>query len=140
MEKVKNILHTQNPKSLNPTASVLEAVNMMSLNRVSCIVVQEDESLVGIFTERDLKHRVAAQGIDYSSTSLSSIMTRCVETVGINDDILDCLSSMERNNCQHIPVMHNEKIVAVLSMKSVLKRVIDNIESERDQLRDYITS
>lgn len=140
MEKVKYLLNSKrNIKSVKSDSPIIDAVYMMTSQRLSCLIVLDDGSLSGILTEKDLKDRVIARGIDTESAPVSAVMTRNVETVDVNDDIMSCITSMRNNKCHHLPVVNKDKVVAVLSMKTVMDRIMKNIECERDMLRQYIT-
>jgi signal-transduction protein with cAMP-binding, CBS, and nucleotidyltransferase domain len=138
MSKVRNLIKDKSVKCLNQNASVYEAANIMSANKISCVVVKDKDKLVGIFTDRDLKNRVIVQELDYKDTKLSKVMTKSVETIGMEDDVEDCLISMSNQSCHHLPVVHENKVVAVLSKQLVMKWVLKNITSERNALMQYI--
>ncbi len=138
MIKVRNLIKDKSVKFLSPNASVYDAANIMSENKISCIVVEDKDQLVGIFTDRDLKNRVIVKQLDYKDTKLSKVMTKNVETIDMEDDVGDCLISMSNQACHHLPVVQGSKVVAVLSKHRVLNWVLKNITSERDALMQYI--
>lgn len=138
MSKVRNLIKDKSVKYLSPNASVYDAANIMSENKISCIIVEDKDQLVGIFTDRDLKNRVIVKQLDYKDTKLSKVMTKSVETIDMEDDVEDCLISMSNQSCHHLPVVQGNKVVAVLSKHRVMKWVLKNITSERNALMQYI--
>lgn len=138
MNKVRNLIKDKSVKFLGPNASVYDAANIMSKNKISCIIVEDKERLVGIFTDRDLKNRVIVKQLDYKDTKLSEVMTKSIETIGMEDDIEDCLLSMSNQSCHHLPVVYKNKVVAVLSEHQLMKWALKNITSERNALMEYI--
>jgi CBS domain-containing protein len=139
MNKVKNLVKKAVVISLPPKATVYEAANIMSSNKVSYLVIKDSDRLVGIFTDRDLKNRVIAKNLDYKETNLSAVMTKAVETIGMEDDLEDCLISMKLKSCHHLPVLHKDKVVAVLTKGYVVNQMLGEIKSERDALTQYVT-
>jgi len=138
MIKVRNLIKDKSVKFLSPNASVYDAANIMSENKISCIIVEENDQLVGIFTDRDLKNRVIVKQLDYKNTKLSKVMTKSVETIGMEDDVEDCLISMSNQSCHHLPVVQENKVVAVLSKHRVMNWILNNITFERNALMQYI--
>ena len=67
--------------SVLPTATVEEAVRLMSGQRTGSVVVLEGGRLTGIFTERDVLVRVVAQGLPPTTTTIEQVMTRDPKTV-----------------------------------------------------------
>lgn len=132
------LIEDESVKFLSPNASVYDAANIMSKNKISCIIVQDKDRLVGIFTDRDLKNRVIVKQLDYKDTKLSKVMTKNVETISMEDDVEDCLISMSNQACHHLPVVHKNKVVAVISQHRAMKWVLKNITFERNALMQYI--
>ena len=65
--------------TVSPTATVVDAVNLMNDHRVGAVAVTNDNTLVGIFTERDLMIRVVLEGKDPKTTQAGDVMTpNCV--------------------------------------------------------------
>src|SRR5215472_12058466 len=65
-----------------PEATVIEAVDMMCQARVGALLVMQSDTLVGIFSERDVMSRVVLVGLDPKRTCVGDVMTRevvCVE-------------------------------------------------------------
>ena len=138
MVKVKDLVSKESIKALNATASVSQAAALMSANKISCVLVREQERLVGIFTDRDLKNRVVTKRLDYENTPLSKVMTRSVETVDMQDDLEDCLISLKAKGCHHLPVLQNGKVVAVLSKNKIMNCILKDITTDRNSLKQYI--
>lgn len=139
MSAVKEIIGNQLIKSLDTSATVIDAVNLMSLNKISCVLIEEKGLLKGIFTDSDLKERVIAKGLDYKKTPLSQVMTHPVETIDMDRDLQESIREMKQAKCSHLPVMDKSQVVAVLSKNKVLKFLLAAFKRERDHLMDYIT-
>ena len=64
--------------ALPPTATVLEAAQLMNERHIGSVLVIERDRLVGIFTERDVLRRIVADQRSSSTTQLDEVMTRQV--------------------------------------------------------------
>ena len=76
--------------------------------------------LVGIFTERDLLTRVVAYGLDPATTSVGEVMTKELVVADVDDHYEAALEKMKDCNCRHLPVVENDRLVGVVSMRDLL--------------------
>jgi CBS domain-containing protein len=63
-----------------------------------------------------------------------------VRTCGPQDDISEIASIMTHGRFRHLPVVVDGSLVGIVSIGDVVKKRIDQLETETDQLRDYLTS
>ena len=105
--------------SVPPTATVAEAAETMVKGRVGSAVVVDGPWLLGIFTERDAL-RVAAAGVDPTSTGVKDWMTREPVTVGPDTDSDDAAAIMATEGFRHLPVVDGDSVVGVVSLRDVL--------------------
>ncbi len=127
--------------SVHPLVTVSEAVHVMVKNNVgSLVVLDADENLVGIFTERDLLQRVVAKGLDPESASIESVMTRGVRVVDRTADRHDLLLLMEELHIRHVPIVDNDVVLGVVSLRDVLRSENAEKEHEINQLKGYVSN
>ena len=127
--------------SVHPLAFVSEAVQIMVEKNVgSLIVLDADENLVGIFTERDLLRRIVAKSLDPESTVIESVMTRDVRVVDRTADRHDLLLLMEELHIRHVPIVDNGVVLGVVSLRDVLRSENEEKEYEINQLRGYVSN
>jgi CBS domain-containing protein len=100
-----------------PDMSVRQAAEMMADQRCGCILVMEDDRLLGIFTERDLLMRVAARGLDLDTVTLGEVMTKEPDTIGANEPVAEAIRRMDEFSYRYLPVIDNGRIVGVLSTR-----------------------
>ena len=100
-----------------PSESVQSAVERMSTkNYGSSLVIDDQEKLVGIFTERDLMRRVVNKGLDPKTTKLSDVMTSDVRVATADDNLIDWLRMMSNERFRHLPVVAEDgTVVTVMS-------------------------
>ncbi|MCP4045008.1 MAG: diguanylate cyclase [Gammaproteobacteria bacterium] len=99
-------------KTLREMAAVLCKHNIGSL-----LVINDQEDLIGILSERDLVRAVNNFPRDVADRLVSEIMTRSVITCCGDDDVVETLDVMNRNGIRHIPVVENKRPIAVLSIR-----------------------
>lgn len=121
MLKVRDILPGLEVWVTFPEATVLEASRLMAEHQVGALpVVNEYGQLVGIVTERDILYQVVARERDPRQTSVADIMTRDVEVVDLDDSSLQALYKMSVRGCRHLPVVHDNQVVGILSIRDIL--------------------
>ena len=110
---------------VGPESTIEEVVGTMLAKRVGCVVVSEDNHLVGLFTERDLLCKVVPQGIDISSTPVSQVMARKPETLPVGTPLVYALQRMSVGGYRHVPLMNEAgKAVAVISMRDIVEHIV----------------
>ena len=108
--------------SIDKSASILDAGQLMSKERVSCLLITEDNGAVaGIMTDRDLRNRVIAVGRSYDEP-VSAIMTENPISIDPDQFAFDALLTMTRNNIRHLPVMKDGKAVGMITTNNLLAR------------------
>lgn len=105
------------PLTQGPDVSVAEAVSKMSeKNYGSVIVVDDNEVVIGVVTERDIMNKLVGKALDPTKTKLSDIMTRDPRMARETDDMLSWLRMMSNERFRRLPVIDNEgRIKAVFT-------------------------
>lgn len=107
----------QTPLTAKPEMSVFDAVTLMSeKNFGSVIVVDTEDRVIGVVTERDVMNKLVVGGLDAKKTSLSQIMTQNPRLARETDDMLDWLRIMSNERFRRLPVVDEEdRIKAVFT-------------------------
>ena len=105
------------PVTFAPDTKVREAIEVMTQKNIgSVIVVNDDETVAGIMTERDLMTRLLYNKMNPDKTKLSEIMTAEVRVAKEDDYMVDWLRVMSNERFRHLPVVDDEgKIVNMVS-------------------------
>lgn len=117
---LRNLL-ARDPVTVPPTATIRETAEHMSTARVSSILIVEQEYLFGIVTDRDLRLRVIAQGLDYDQP-VTEIMTGAPWTVDVSVFAYEALLFMARHGVHHLPVLDGTKVVGVVTATDFFER------------------
>ncbi|MBI2882725.1 MAG: CBS domain-containing protein [Candidatus Methylomirabilis oxyfera] len=116
-------LEFRDPICVRPETVVRDATTAMNDARVGCVLVTEDNRLVGILTERDILKKLVGQ-LDLDGP-VGEIMTPDPETVGIDDGIAYALNKMHIGGYRHIPVLDRQgRPVGVVSMRDVVRFIV----------------
>jgi CBS domain-containing protein len=121
-----------------PTATVFDVAALMSEARIGCIPVLDGERLVGVFSERDLMTRVVVEGLDPRTTPVRSVMTPEVVTATLDDRVERCVDKMRSCGCRHLPVVADGRVIAMISMRDLMRDEIEEQVEEIRELRAYI--
>ena len=110
---------------IEENATVLDAVQKMYLSNVGAIViVNNDEKVVGIFSERDILRRVIPKDLKIKKVKVSEVMTKEPTTVSSDTSIFNIYDLMNGLNFRHIPVVDDNVLVGIISIKDIAKSVM----------------
>ncbi|MEP6840060.1 MAG: CBS domain-containing protein [Bradyrhizobium sp.] len=137
---LKQILAAK-PKALwtvGPKDNALSAMQLMADKNIGFVVVMEGRVIAGVLSERDCVRRLVLAGKSPEVTPVADIMVRNVVKADIASTFADCLKLMHEHNIRHLPVVENDGLVGVLSVRDLLSetvahhiRVIGELERER---------
>ena len=117
---------------------VSEAAGILAERRIGALPIMDGETLVGIFSERDVLYRLHDSGPDMLRQSVRDVMTSPPVTVEPTTPVLSALALMTRRRIRHLPVVQDGRMVGFVSIGDLVKYRIDKVESEAAAMRDYI--
>ena len=125
--------------SIQPTASVLEAARLMNDRGVGgVVVVDEDNALLGIFTERDILRRVVAAGLPPETTSVADVFTRDIVTCTPDMNVEEIGSIMTTRRVRHLPVVDARGLHGVVTIGDLLAHRLSDQETTIQHLNSYV--
>ncbi|HJQ14936.1 MAG TPA: CBS domain-containing protein [Anaerolineales bacterium] len=125
--------------TIAPEANVLDALEMMAKHNIGALLVMSGEDQVGILSERDCSRKVELTGRNVRDTKVREIMTSDVVTVDCSQPLEECMSLMIDRNIRHLPVYDGKELMGLLSVRDVLKEVIEVQQMMLSELERYIT-
>lgn len=142
MPKATDVLNAkahQNTYCVAPTATVFEAIALMADKGIGALVVMQDDTLVGMFSERDYTRKIALMDRSSRTTLVADIMTTTLTTVEPQQSVDACLGLMTDKHIRHLPVMEHGRLIGMLSIGDLVKTMIAEQQKMIDQLQSYIT-
>jgi CBS domain-containing protein len=118
-KKVSEVM-TSPVLTLPSSESARGAAQTMRKIGTSSVVVSDGGHPLGIVTEKDLAHRVLAEGRDPDTTLLKEVMTRPVNSLAPDAYLYKALGAMRRNRVRHLPVVDGDRLVGMLSMRALM--------------------
>ncbi len=126
MSKLVRDAMTVNPRTVNLNASVVEAAHIMEAEDVGSVpVVDTDNILVGMITDRDIVLRVVAAGRDPGSTAAGEVATKQVSPAYPDEPLDDALEQMAHRQVRRLPVIEDDRVVGILAQADVVHEVKD---------------
>jgi CBS domain-containing protein len=141
MATVRDILRKKGYEvyAIAPEATVIEALNLMAEHNIGALLVTTGDKINGIVSERDCVRKVDVKGRTTKDTRISEIMTSDVITVEADQPLEECMGLMIDKNIRHLPVCEGKKLLGLLSVRDVLKEVVEVQQMMLSELERYIT-
>lgn len=125
--------------TVEPAATVLDALRRMAEADVGALVVVEEDRVVGLFSERDYARKVILRGKASKDVPVEEIMTGRVICVGPQQKVDACMGLMTRERVRHLPVLEDGRLVGIISIGDVVKTIIEDQQGTIAELEHYIT-
>ena len=140
MVTIKNVVCNREPYFVGDTATALDAAEYMASRNIGAVcVLDADDKLVGIFSERDLLNRVVVRRLDPARVPIREVMSEPRAVIECGDMPHEALERMERVGSRHLPVMDGGKFVGMLSMRDIMRVEISEQGAELQLLHEYIS-
>ena len=126
--------------TIAPEASLAEVAATLSERRIGAVLVVEQGAIRGIVSERDIVRALARHGSEALRKLAVDCMTESVVTCRPEDTIHELMQKMTTGRFRHMPVVEGGKLTGIISIGDVVKRRIEDIEKEAEQIREYIAT
>jgi CBS domain-containing protein len=142
MRKVSDILQRKGNAvtTVSPDTTVIEVLRIMSEQNIGSVVVMDNDTFLGIMTERDYSRKVILMDRHSSNTPAGEIMTKDFPVVKRTDSVEACMQLMSDKHIRYLPVMENGKLAGIISINDVVTETISNQEETISHLHSYIQS
>ena len=126
--------------TLSETDTIKSASQNFDEKKVGCMpVLDKNKNVIGILSERDLSRFIYAEKFNLTM-SVTSLMTKNLVTCDLNTSVTELMDEMTEKKIRHILIMEDKKLFGIVSIGDVVKHLINKIEEENKNLKDYINS
>jgi CBS domain-containing protein len=127
--------------TISQERSVNDAIQVLKERGIGALVVTGPISpLVGIVSERDIVRAVAARGAAALDEKIAEIMSSSVTTCDEDTAVEILMGLMTERRIRHVPVVHEGTLVGMVSIGDEVKARFDQLEHEKKDLLDYVSS
>jgi len=140
MHNARDVIRLKGGKvfSVEPQATVLDALRIMAEKNIGALMVMSGDKVEGILSERDCIRKLDLAGKSASATAVRDIMTSNVLYVEAGQPVEECMALMIDKNIRHLPVFEHGALLGLISVRDVLKQVVDYQKFIIKQLEHYI--
>jgi len=121
-----------------PSATVLQAVDLMCARRVGALLVADSKATFGIISERDVLSRVILDRRDPASTRVEQVMTTTVACVRPTTKLREAMAVMTERRCRHLPVVTDGAVIGLVSIGDLVRWASREQEMEIRMLTEYV--
>lgn len=127
--------------TIAPDQSLADAVKLLQEKRIGAVIVTAaGGSIAGILSERDIVRVIGEKGAGALDEPVQSAMTAKVQSCREHDTVNQVMEVMTEGRFRHVPVEEGGKLVGIISIGDVVKRRIEDVEREAEQIRTYIAT
>ena len=125
-------------RSIEPNATVLEALQSMDEYKVGALMVVENDLLTGVISERHCARKVMLKELSSKSTRVSEVMACEPVQVSPEASLEECMAIMGKHRVRHVPVTEEGKVLGVISSNDLLNLALTQKDHIIQQLEQYI--
>lgn len=138
---VREVLKTKPNRihTIAPEARVDDALALMVTHNIGSLpVLDAQDVLIGVVSERDIIRGLHRQGEAYRSRSIAEVMTADPVTCESEDDVQDVMRKMSEHHIAKVPVLMSGRLVGVVSVGDVVKILYQQVKDENVHLISYL--
>lgn len=129
------------PICVSSNEPLCDATRTMVSNRVGCVAVVDDDTLVGILTERDLMVKITDRAAPIADLRVADVMESPVHTIHWNASHTEAATKMLDEHCRHLPIVADDgQLLGMLSMRHVYREQLRRLRGQMDSLESYIAA
>jgi len=116
--KIREIM-SKNPVKTIVESTVSDAVKIMDEKNIGSILIEEDNRIIGIITERDILRKIVAKNRNPEKTQVKDIMCSPLITIDAEKTIEEANQLMDQNKIRRLPVEEDGNIVGIITLRDV---------------------
>ena len=137
---VRNIIERDCIKA-SVDQTIAEVANILAKNKIGALpILDEKGDICGIVSERDIVKNLGNIDVDIKTDKITNIMTRSIISAPITVSSSELMEIMTVNRIRHVIIMDKDVLKGIVSIGDVVKRLLEKLEGEAEQLRIFINS
>jgi len=140
--KIGSIISGKRVETISASASIHDLVSLLNSHHVGALVVSSDgKKIDGIVSERDIVRAMPGKLDQLIGMHVRDIMTVDVHTCTADSTVAELMQMMTELRIRHVPVVDGEgALISIVSIGDVVKNHVNELDSERQALKDYVAS
>jgi len=127
--------------TLGPNEKLAEAIRILAERKIGALVITNgDRKIVVILSERDVVRVIAKEGVAALDITVRAAMTPKVKICNENHTVNEIMEIMTTGRFRHLPVEKEGRLVGLVSIGDVVKRRIEDVEREAEDIKAYIAT
>lgn len=127
--------------TISQERTVADALQVLKERGIGALIVTGGAApMVGIFSERDAVRALATRGARALEERIGDLMSSDVATCDEDTSPVALMGLMTERRIRHVPVVHEDQLVGMISIGDVVKARFEQLESEKKDLLDYVSS
>ena len=115
--------------SVDASLTIHEAAKMMEDAKVGAVIVMENNSPIGIVTDRDFAVRVVAHAYQISSP-VKQIMSSPLFSINLDESVRTAADLMHGRGIMKLPVIDGEKVVGIITARDIVNLLAVCVEED----------
>lgn len=142
MRTIKHILDRKSRELaiIEPEKTVFEALKLMADKNIGSVIVMDGTRYLGILSERNYARQVVLLNKSSKELAVKEIMRTDLPKLSKNDPIEKCMEIMAQLNVRYLPVVENETLIGLISVKDLLDEVLLHQKDVIENLTHYINT
>ena len=140
--KIATLISGKRVETISASATLHDLVNALNVHHVGALVVSPDgKKIEGIVSERDVVRVMPGKLDELTNMHVKDLMTSDVVTCSSNSTVAELMTVMTERRIRHVPVVDESgNLLSIVSIGDVVKAHINDLDTEKKALEDYVNS
>ncbi len=140
--KIATLITGKRVETISSSATAHDLLNALKVHHIGALVVSPDgKKIEGIVSERDVVRAMPGRLDEIAHMRVRDLMTVNVVTCTPNSTVAELMTTMTERRVRHVPVVDDSgSLLSIVSIGDVVKAHINDLDTERKALADYVNS
>lgn len=139
MERLKDLVKENKLITVSSGSTVFDTIKFMTYHKIGLVPIVDGDTILGVFSERDLLTRVVAEDLDPKITVVDLVMSEPLISCELSESLTSAMEKMNLSKIRHIIVTDNGRPFGVVSLRDMLEIDLDEKRQTVDMLNNYIS-